>query len=187
MKRWMALLLAGLLVFPQAMVLRAEELIDGYAETDGVGHEEGMLDNAIEEINSASDISEFTDVESEDLISVESPEEYTEELCDEPKEVSANSSTPFITGFYNSTRGGDIRWSNVDGAAGYVLYRMRSADGLKKVATINNPDTLQRVRSNRQPFSDKCIPPLKQAAEQKMPEPEPIKQHIYVFSYDYLR
>ena len=69
MKRWMALLLAGLLVFPQAMVLRAEELIDGYAETDAVGHEEGILDNAIEEINSASDISEFTDVESEDLIS----------------------------------------------------------------------------------------------------------------------
>ena len=148
MKRWMALLLAGLLVFPQAMVLRAEEaedLIDGYAEIDAVGHEEGILDNAIEEINSASDISEFTDVESEDLISVESPEEYTEELCDEPKEVSANSSTPFITGFYNSTRGGDIRWSKVDGAAGYVLYRMRSADGLKKVATINNPDTLQYI------------------------------------------
>ena len=94
MKRWMALLLAGLLVFPQAMVLRAEEaedLVDGYAEIDTVGHEEGILDNAIEEINSASDISEFTDVESEDLISVEAPEEYTEELCDEPKEVSANS------------------------------------------------------------------------------------------------
>ena len=148
MKRWMALLLAGLLVFPQAMVLRAEEaedLIDGYAEIDADRHEEGILDNAIEEINSASDISKFTDVESEDLISVESPEECTEELCDEPKEVSANSSTPFITGFYNSTRGGDIRWSKVDGAAGYVLYRMRSADGLKKVATINNPDTLQYI------------------------------------------
>ncbi len=50
-----------------------------------------------------------------------------------------------ITGFYNSTKGGDIRWEKLNGAAGYILYRKRSADGLKKVATINNPDTMQYI------------------------------------------
>ena len=50
-----------------------------------------------------------------------------------------------ITGFYNSVKGGDIRWKKVNGCAGYELYRKRSADGTKKVATINNPNTLQYI------------------------------------------
>ena len=61
------------------------------------------------------------------------------------KKVDASSSTSTITGFYNSSKGGDIRWTKVSGASGYVLYRNRKADGLKKVATINNADSLQFI------------------------------------------
>ncbi len=48
-----------------------------------------------------------------------------------------------IIGFYNSVKGADIRWTKVEGCTGYALYRKRAADGTKRVATINNPNTLQ--------------------------------------------
>ena len=50
---------------------------------------------------------------------------------------------PVITAVYNSVRGGDIRWNKVNGAVGYVVYRHRQAEGTKKVATINNVNTVQ--------------------------------------------
>ena len=48
-----------------------------------------------------------------------------------------------ITSIYNSANGVDIRWEKIPDAAGYNLYRERSADGKKKIAFIENPDTLQ--------------------------------------------
>ena len=47
-----------------------------------------------------------------------------------------------ITGFYNSVKGGDIRWKAVPEATGYAVYRKRAADGTKKIATVD-ADTLQ--------------------------------------------
>ena len=47
-----------------------------------------------------------------------------------------------ITGFYNSVKGGDIRWKAVPEATGYSIYRKRAADGTKKIATVD-ADTLQ--------------------------------------------
>lgn len=129
MKRWMALLLAGLLALPQGLVY-AEELADGVTE-------EILMDNEIEEVSELE----------EDLIDTEpiTDIEVEEELCDELEEVSANASAPTITGFYNSSKGGDIRWTKVNGATGYVLYRNRKADGLVKVTTINDPNTLSYI------------------------------------------
>ena len=128
MKRWVALLLAGLLAVPQGTVY-AEELTDGIVE-------EFLFDNALDDLCVSEETEEITDEEF-------SEEFLDDELYDELEEVSANSSTTTITGAYNSSKGGDIRWKKVNGASGYVLYRMRSAEGLKKVATINNPNTVQ--------------------------------------------
>ena len=52
-------------------------------------------------------------------------------------------STSTITGFYNSVKGGDIRWTKAVGADGYDIYRKRAADGTKKIASLRDPDTLQ--------------------------------------------
>ena len=135
MKRWMAILLAGLLVVP-FRVIYAEELTDGVAEE--IVDEEFFFEDLFEEL----DLSEDT----EEIICEESTEEqFDEELGDDIPEVSASVTTTTVTGAYNSSKGGDIRWKKVNGASGYVLYRMRSAEGLKKVATINNPDTLQYI------------------------------------------
>lgn len=139
----MSLLLAVLFIFPHTTVLRAEELTDGYAEITVAEETEDVLENAVDESELLVDHEETIEEGGEELFAAESPEEYTEELCDELDEVSSSKITPTITGFYNSSNGGDIRWSKVDGASGYVVYRMRSAEGLKKVATINNPDTVQ--------------------------------------------
>ena len=135
MKRWMALLLAGLLALPQGLVY-AEELADGVTE-------EILMDNEIEELTETEEVSELE----EDLIDIEpiTDIEAEEELCDELEEVSANASAPTITGFYNSSKGGDIRWTKVNGATGYVLYRNRKADGLVKVTTINDPNTVSYI------------------------------------------
>ena len=54
-----------------------------------------------------------------------------------------SKASPRITNVYNSQYGGDIRWQKVNGAAGYAVYRFRSAEGTKKVATINDVNTLQ--------------------------------------------
>lgn len=48
-----------------------------------------------------------------------------------------------ITGIYNSVNGADIRWKKADGAKGYYVYRKRSGEGTKLIATINDADTLQ--------------------------------------------
>ncbi len=51
-----------------------------------------------------------------------------------------------ITYVYNSQKGGDIRWKQGGkGVTGYVVYRQRSAEGIKKVATINSPTTTQCI------------------------------------------
>ena len=50
---------------------------------------------------------------------------------------------PEVTGFYNSIKGADLRWTEVPGAEGYNIYRKRSADGTKKVATINGQEAVQ--------------------------------------------
>ena len=128
MKRWVALLLAGLLAVPQGTVY-AEELTDGIVE-------EFLFDNVLDDLCVSEETEEITDEEF-------SEEFLDDEFYDELEEVSANSSTTTITGAYNSSKGGDIRWKKVNGASGYVLYRMRSAEGLKKVETINNPNTVQ--------------------------------------------
>ena len=53
-------------------------------------------------------------------------------------------SKPVITGYYNSVKGGDIRWSKVPNAAGYYIYRNRAAEGGNKlIATIPDGSTTQ--------------------------------------------
>ena len=53
---------------------------------------------------------------------------------------------PTITFVYNSQKGGDIRWKKGGkGVTGYVVYRQRSAEGIKKVATIKDVNTLQCI------------------------------------------
>ena len=58
-----------------------------------------------------------------------------------------------ITHVYNSVKGGDIRWEKTPGASGYVVYRQRSAEGIKKIATIRNVNTLQCYDTG---IKDKC-------------------------------
>lgn len=53
------------------------------------------------------------------------------------------SMPPTITNVYNSVKGGDIRWKKVNGAVGYIIYRFRSAEGKKIVASISDPNTVQ--------------------------------------------
>ncbi len=50
---------------------------------------------------------------------------------------------PVITFVYNSVKGGDIRWKEEPNATGYVVYCQRSAEGIRKVATINDPGVTQ--------------------------------------------
>ena len=58
--------------------------------------------------------------------------------------VVTTLSKPVITGYYNSTKGGDIRWSKVPNAAGYYIYRNRAAEGGNKlIATIPDGNTTQ--------------------------------------------
>lgn len=57
--------------------------------------------------------------------------------------ITTSLVSPSITGIYNSVKGADLRWSKVSGASGYYIYRNRAADGLKKIATITNPNTIQ--------------------------------------------
>ena len=59
------------------------------------------------------------------------------------KNTSVNKTAPVMTAVYNSAKGADIRWKKVNGAAGYVIYRLRSSEGTKKIATINDADILQ--------------------------------------------
>ena len=51
---------------------------------------------------------------------------------------------------YNSVQGADIRWKKVNGASGYVVYRQRSSEGTRKVATIGNVNTVQCYDSSIQ-------------------------------------
>ena len=133
-KRWLVLWMAGLLVILCTALLYADELADCTLD-DGT-----FYDNTVDEITASAD------APAEELLESSPSLEGPEELLDshEIEEVGASSTTT-ITGFYNSSNGGDIRWSKVNGATGYVLYRMRSADGLKKVATINDPDTIRYI------------------------------------------
>ena len=59
------------------------------------------------------------------------------------EESSVKKTAPVMKAVYNSAKGADIRWNKVNGAAGYAVYRRRSSEGTKKIATINNADTLQ--------------------------------------------
>ena len=146
-KRWFALILAGMLAIPQAGVY-AEELTDGVIEE--VLTEENLFDDAGEQFSTIEELKEIGESELVGDIDEITNEELTEDLLDgedlnDLDEVSASSSTPTVTGFYNSSKGGDIRWTIVDGASGYVLYRKRSAEGLKEVATINDTNTVSYI------------------------------------------
>ena len=56
---------------------------------------------------------------------------------------SVELSKTSIIGVYNSAKGGDIRWNAVTGATGYEVYRKRSGEGTKKVATTTNVNVTQ--------------------------------------------
>ncbi len=146
-KKWLALLLVGMMAIPQVGVY-AEELTDGFAAgaeeklavdysffDDVIENEIGEIDLSedIEEIDLSEDIEEITD------------DEFSEDEISDLVKVEANSLVPTITGWYNSSKGGDIRWNKILGATGYVLYRNRQADGLKKVATITDSDITQYI------------------------------------------
>ena len=51
---------------------------------------------------------------------------------------------PVMQGCYNSSKGADVRWKKVPGAAGYYIYRFRKADGgTKQVGKVTGENTLQ--------------------------------------------
>ena len=56
---------------------------------------------------------------------------------------SVNVQKTQITAIYNSVKGADIRWEKAAGAKSYEVYRKRSGEGTKKVATITNANTTQ--------------------------------------------
>ena len=58
---------------------------------------------------------------------------------EEEQEIILTATT--INGLYNSTKGADIRWKDVEGATGYEVYRKRGGEGTTKVATIMNTNT----------------------------------------------
>ena len=60
-----------------------------------------------------------------------------------PTPIALSDEPPAVTGFYNSVKGADIRWTKVPGARGYYIYRKRAADGTKKVGTVNDPEAVQ--------------------------------------------
>ena len=57
--------------------------------------------------------------------------------------VKINEAAPAGVRVFNSRFGGDINWKKVNGAVGYVVYRSRSAEGTKRIARIDNGNTLQ--------------------------------------------
>ena len=59
------------------------------------------------------------------------------------EDTSVKKTAPVMTAVFNSAKGADIRWKKVNGAAGYVIYRLRSSEGTKKIATINDANILQ--------------------------------------------
>ena len=141
MRKWQTVLfLTGILMISQAGMINAEVLTDGEIVEEAY-NEEGLLENEIEELGYSENQEDIAGI-SEELIE---DVFHEEELCDDLEEVSISGITATITGCYNSAKGGDIRWSKAIGASGYVLYRLRSADGLKKVATINDTNTLQYI------------------------------------------
>lgn len=60
-----------------------------------------------------------------------------------PIPILLSDEPPEITGFYNSVKGADIRWTKTPGAQGYYIYRKRAADGTKKVGTVNDTEAVQ--------------------------------------------
>ncbi len=58
----------------------------------------------------------------------------------------ASLSAPTITGYYNSVKGGDLRWTSVPNATGYYIYRNRKADGGNLLcAIVPGGDTTQYI------------------------------------------
>ena len=50
---------------------------------------------------------------------------------------------PVFTNVYNSVKGGDIRWKAVPNCLGYAVYRQRAAEGIQKIAVIDDPGITQ--------------------------------------------
>ena len=61
--------------------------------------------------------------------------------------IAAGSGTAMqkteITHVFNSAKGADIRWNKLHGVSGYVIYRQRAAEGIVKIAVIEDPDAEQ--------------------------------------------
>ena len=74
-------------------------------------------------------------------------------VIDTPEPTPVDTVKPSLSASYNSSRGGDIRWKLLEGVTGYVIYRNRQADGLKKVAIINDPNIIQYIDSD---IKDNC-------------------------------
>lgn len=56
---------------------------------------------------------------------------------------SVNMEKVKVTAVYNSAQGADIRWQKVNGSSGYVIYRQRLSEGIRKIATISNVNAVQ--------------------------------------------
>ena len=67
-----------------------------------------------------------------------------------PTEEPHHVSSLTITGFYNSVKGADLRWTKSSDAIGYYIYRKRSADGTRMIATIKDPNITQYYDSEIQ-------------------------------------
>ena len=136
MKKLLSILTGAILAASVLTTLPAEELVS----------EEIVPEKSyVYQIPEFQEVTSDSDVDVEEL--VDGVGASLEEVSDSIPVVSANAPSALeattITGFYNSVKGADIRWKKVDGASGYVLYRQRQAEGIKTVATINDPDTLQ--------------------------------------------
>ena len=100
-KRWLVLLLAGLLIIPNAAVAKAEELTDGAAaesferETDGAAaensEEEAFFNNEMQEIGMIDDGEDADDISEEMAAELLSNDDIETDLEEEPEQIGASS------------------------------------------------------------------------------------------------
>ena len=88
-KRWLALLLAGLLTIPNATVLRAEELTDG-ADAESLG-QETLFNNEVQEIGVVDDGEDAADISEEMAAELSSDNDMGTDPEDEPEQVGVSS------------------------------------------------------------------------------------------------
>lgn len=131
MKKYLSILLGAVLTLSAFSILPAEELV-----SEEIVPENAYVYQMPELQEERSDFEELDDG------ITSSSEEISDSLPIVSATDPASTDRPSITGYYNSVKGADIRWKKVNGATGYILYRQRSAEGVKSIV-INDANAVQ--------------------------------------------